>query len=106
MPAGPYLPRKDTVIKRSREALEGVAYQIGILLAIQRTRRGLIQWELAGELGVTDQKDGQLAISAAENGKGCWLTDPQIDHLFELLYLEPKSTHANFVKWWRDNATL
>ena len=66
MAEGPYLPRKDTALRRSREALEGVAYQIGVLLAIQRNRYGLTQWDLAGEISLKHQQAGQLAISNAE----------------------------------------
>ena len=106
MAEGPYLPRRDTALRRSREALEGVAYQIGVLLAIQRNRHGLTQWDLAGELGLKDQQSGQLAISCAENGRRCDLSDPHIDALFERLDLDAASAHANFVKWWRQNATL
>jgi hypothetical protein len=106
MTEGPRLPRRETAIRRTREALEGVAYQIGVLLAIQRNRFGLTQWDLAGELELKDQQAGQLAISGGENGKPCYLSDVEIDALFERLDLEPDSMHANFVKWWRDNATL
>jgi len=49
---GPRLPRKVTALRRARESLEGVAYQIGVLLAIQRNRRRITQWDLAAELGV------------------------------------------------------
>lgn len=106
MPEGPHLPRRDIALRRSREALEGVAYQVGVLLSIQRNRQDLTQWELAGVIELKDQKDGQLAISAAENGRGCWLDDSSIERLFERLDLEADGAHANFVKWWRENATL
>jgi DNA-binding XRE family transcriptional regulator len=98
MAEGPRLPKKDTALRHSRQALKGVAYQIGALLAIQRNRHDLTQWDLAEELGID-----RLAISRAENGEPCGLTNPQIAALFERLDLDGEAAHANFVKWWQKN---
>lgn len=99
MAEGPRLPRKATFLKRVNESLAGVAYQIGVLLAIQRNRCDITQWELAEELGIA-QED----VSALENGEHVPLTNAQIDRLFSRLELPNAKAHANFVKWWRDNA--
>src|SRR5215211_5351066 len=61
---GPFLPRKDTAISRSKEALYSAAWQIGIVVAIQRVRSDLIQDELAVKLGAD-----QVHISQIETGK-------------------------------------
>lgn len=63
-PPGPRVPRKGTATKRSREAIEGVAFQIGVMVAIERNRWKLNQYELAQKVG-TDQ----ISVSNIENGK-------------------------------------
>ena len=96
------LPRKATGLRRSRESLEGVAFQIGVLLAIERNRRRLTQWDLAEEVGME-----QIDISRLENGQPSRVTDAAVEALFDQLGLSSDSAvHANFVKWWRDNSTL
>lgn len=101
MPEGPRLPRKATFSRRIRESLEGVAYQIGVLLAVQRNRLDWTQWDLAAELGIE-----QIDISRIENGEPTGVSDQKIDQLFTQLELEADSCHANFIKWWRKNSTL
>jgi DNA-binding XRE family transcriptional regulator len=72
-----------------------------VLLAIQRNRCGITQWDLAEELGID-----QISVSRAENGQDCGLSDAHVDALFDRLELDGNTAHANFVKWWRDNSTL
>ncbi len=95
------LPRKATGLRRSRESLEGVAFQIGVLLAIERNRSRVKQWDLAQEVGMD-----QIDISRLENGQPAGVTDAAVDALFGRLGLADGEVHANFVKWWRDNSTL
>lgn len=101
MAEGPRLPRKDTSLKRTRETLEGAAHQIGVLLAIERNRWRLTQEELAEELGV-----GQIAISHMENGRPAAIPDDAFEAVFERFELTGSGVHANFLKWWRDHATV
>lgn len=93
----------DSRVRRSSKTDQRVAgrgrLQIGVLLAIQRHRSGLTQWELAEEIGIA-QED----VSAIENGDHVGLTSAQIDKLFTRLDLRGANADANFVKWWRDNA--
>lgn len=97
-PPGPRLPRKGTATKRSREAIEGVAFQIGVMVAIERNRWKVNQYELSQKIG-TDQ----ISISNIENGKPTGATDRQIDALFNALDLKDAKVQASFLKWWRDN---
>jgi len=99
MAEGPRLPRKDTTLRHFRETLEGAAYQIGVLLAIQRHRAGLTQWELAQSVGGMEQID----ISRIENGHGTAVDDQAIDRLFDRVDLPCGTGYADFVKWWREN---
>ena len=101
MAEGPRLPRKATTLRRLRESLEGIAYQIGVLLNIQRNRARITQWDLGNELDI-DQVD----ISRLENGEPAAVSDAKVDRLFRRLDLPADGAHANFVKWWRDNSTL
>lgn len=77
-----------------------MAFQIGMLVAIERNRRNLTQEELAAAVGMD-----QVGISYIENGqpvsKPC--PDNKIDALFSKLSLKAGGVQANFVKWWRDN---
>ena len=100
-PKGPTLPRKDTGLLRSRQGLESVAFQIGVLVAIQRNRSRLTQYELAQEIGV-DQTD----VSNVENGRPAPMSNAKVDALFSRLDLPANAAHANYLKWWRDNSTL
>ncbi|HUA74134.1 MAG TPA: hypothetical protein VL988_05180 [Solirubrobacteraceae bacterium] len=69
------------------------------MLAIQRNRYDMTQWDLGQEIGIE-----QLSISNVENGKSGGLTDAQVDALFERLDLEDDSVQASFIKWWQGNA--
>jgi transcriptional regulator with XRE-family HTH domain len=95
------LPRKTTALARSRGALESVAFQIGTIIAVERNRRRMTQQELAEAVGIK-----QIDVSGIENGEGVarTVTDQKIDKLFAAVDLPKKGLHANFVKWWRDNA--
>ena len=99
-PPGPRLTRKATAAKRSRESLASVAYQVGLLVAIQRNRWKLNQTDLAKRIGVE-----QIDISSVENGRpaGKRMTDKALDDLFKELDLADASQQLSFLKWWRDN---
>jgi len=61
----------------------------------------MTQQELAERVGVR-----QIDVSTLENGQRLPRTvrDQHIDTLFHTLDLPKNGLHANFVKWWRDNA--
>jgi ribosome-binding protein aMBF1 (putative translation factor) len=100
-PTGPRLPRKRTALARSRGALESIAFQIGTLVAVERNRSRLTQQELADRVDIR-----QIDISTLENGERLprTVTNKHIDKLFRAVDLPSRRLHANFVKWWRDNA--
>lgn len=102
-PKGPILPRKDTALLRARQSLESVAFQIGVIVAIQRNRWQLTQTDLGQQVGLTHNQ-----VSRVENGYpiGSGVANKKIDALFEYLELPADGAHANYVKWWRDNSTL
>lgn len=102
-PKGPILPRKDTALLRARQSLESVAFQIGVIVAIQRNRWQLTQTDLGQQVGLS-----QIQISRIENGQpvGTGVTNKKIEALFEYIELPEDGAHANYVKWWRDNSTL
>lgn len=102
-PQGPILPRKDTALLRARQSLESVAFQIGVIVAVQRNRWQLTQYELASAIGIK-----QTDVSAIENGRppGSAATDKKIEALFEHIELPADGAHASYVKWWRENSTL
>lgn len=100
-PKGPMLPRKSTALARSRGALVSVAFQIGTLVSVERNRHRMTQQDLAETVGIR-----QIDISSVENGERLPKTvkDQSIDKLFATVGLPKRGLHANFVKWWRDNA--
>ena len=93
------LPRKDTARAQSNASLRGVAYQIGVLIAIERNRLGLTQEQLGTAIGVH-----QVAISNVENGLAFKVTDAKVDALFTKVGLGAAKRQREFVKWWRENA--
>jgi|GEM_PF-737859 len=98
-PNGPILPRKDTALARAANSIESLAFQIGVIVSIQRNRIGLKQRDLADEVGCS-----QIDISNIENGRSTNISDKVFDALFDHLELIPRGqAHANFLKWWRDN---
>ena len=60
----PNIPRKSTTLRSTRRSLANVADQIGVLVAIERNRQGLTQWELAVAADI-----GQNDVSHIETGK-------------------------------------
>lgn len=78
-----------------------MAFQIGTIVSVERNRRGMTQGQLAQAVGIK-----QIDVSTLENGERLPKTvkDRQIDKLFVTVKLPKGELHANFVKWWRDNA--
>ncbi|MGH3430994.1 MAG: helix-turn-helix transcriptional regulator [Mycobacteriales bacterium] len=78
-----------------------MAFQIGTIVAVERNRRKTTQQELADAVGIR-----QIDVSSIENGERVpkTVTDQKIDKLFRAVDLPKKGLHANFIKWWRDNA--
>jgi ribosome-binding protein aMBF1 (putative translation factor) len=97
-PKGPILPRKDRTASEARSALGNCAFQIGVLLSIQRNRWGLRQEDLAAEVG-RNQGD----ISAIERGArpSKPLTDAQLKKLFKVLDLNSEKQLREFLAWWQ-----
>jgi transcriptional regulator with XRE-family HTH domain len=93
----PQLPRRSTTNKRTREAIENAAFEIGLVIAIQRNRKHWNQKELAEEIGRATHND----ISRIERGAGVKFTDRQIDRLFEILELDEFEMQREFLKWWQ-----
>lgn len=104
--AGSKLPNKTLMKRESKAALENTACQIGILIAVERNRRGLTQDELANLVGTT-----QTNISFIETGKAVpvSMTDAQIDRVFTSLGMRVSkkagstdfAVQSDFLKWWR-----
>lgn len=96
----PILPRKASALKQSRAALGAVAFQIGVLFAVERNRKKLTQYDFESATGVD-----QGYVSRLENGVPLpsSVTNDQIDELFAEVGLADAHVEMNFVKWWRDN---
>jgi ribosome-binding protein aMBF1 (putative translation factor) len=94
----PQLPRRSTTNRRTREAIENAAFEIGLVIAIQRNRKHWNQSELAQEVGRNVTHND---ISRIERGAGPGLTDRQIDKLFEVLDLGEFEMQREFLKWWQ-----
>lgn len=94
-----HLPRKQTSLAQSKAVLQSTAFQIGVIVSIERNRRGKSQEDVAAVAGV-----GQPAVSNIETGKPLTSTvsDAAIDAVFKAVGIGT-GMHANFVKWWRDN---
>lgn len=97
-PRGPILPRKDKTAAQARAALENTAFQVGVLLAIQRNRWGKRQEDLASEVGCT-----QSDISALERGAKPPrpLSESQLKRLFRALDLQKEEQLRKFLLWWQ-----
>lgn len=95
---GPILPRKDRTASEARSALGNCAFQIGVLLSIQRNRWGLRQEDLAAEIG---RKQGD--ISALERGArpSRPLSEEQLKKLFKILDLTGEKQLREFLAWWQ-----
>lgn len=96
--SGSRLPRKSGTNKKTREAIENVAFEIGIVIAIERNRFRLNQTELAERVGGgADQND----ISRIERGKPTGLDSAQMNKLFKVLEMEEFKLQRRFLKWWQ-----
>jgi len=92
------LPRKAGTNKKTREAIENAAFEIGMIVAIERNRARLNQTELAEQVGGgADQND----ISRIERGKPTGFTNAQINKLFRILGMEEFKLQRRFMKWWQ-----
>jgi ribosome-binding protein aMBF1 (putative translation factor) len=99
-PKGPILPRKSTARERITASCGNLAFQVGVLIAVERNRLGLTQAQLAKRTGTL-----QSAISDVENGEPATnMSDATIERIFSVLSLGRRSRAANYIKWWRDNA--
>jgi hypothetical protein len=96
--SGSRLPRKTGTNKKTREAIENVAFEIGIVIAIERNRFRLNQTELAEQVGGgADQND----ISRVERGKPSSLSPAQVNRLFNVLEMTDFKLQRRFLKWWQ-----
>jgi ribosome-binding protein aMBF1 (putative translation factor) len=95
---GSRLPQKGSTEKRTREALEGVAFQIGMVVAVERNRAGWNQTELAERVGGGAV---QSSITRIENGKSGKLKPPQVTKLFRVLKMDSFKRQREFLKWWQ-----
>jgi len=97
-PRGPILPRKDITASQARAALANSAFQVGVLLAIQRNRVGMRQEDLGAEIGRT-----QSEISTLERGGRLAkpLSDGELKTLFKVLNLANQRRLREFLKWWQ-----
>jgi ribosome-binding protein aMBF1 (putative translation factor) len=98
---GSRLPRKDATNRKTRGALENVAFEIGIVIAIERNRFRWNQTELAEKIGGgADQND----ISRIERGQSGGFSSSQINKLFRELEMDNFRLQREFLKWWQQNA--
>lgn len=99
-PHGPRLARAASAAKRTHESLGGVAYQVGLLVMLQRNRWKLNQAELGALVGM-DQTD----ISRIENGTAPSrnVTDAQLKAMFKEIGLQDAQVQLSFLQWWRVN---
>jgi hypothetical protein len=96
--SGSRLPRKAGTNKKTREAIENVAFEIGIVIAIERNRFRLNQTELGERIGGgADQND----ISRVERGKPAGLSNSQINKLFKVLEMDEFELQRRFLRWWQ-----
>ena len=92
------MPRKAGTNKKTREAIENLAYEIGIVIAIERNRARMNQTELGEAVGGGAD---QYAISRIERGKPAGLSNAQINKLFRLLGMEEFKLQRRYLKWWQ-----
>jgi hypothetical protein len=97
-PQGARLPRKDQTNARTRSAIADVAFQIGLVLAIERNRLGLNQSELAGLIGGGTE---QRHVSRLERGIPAGLSSAQVTRLFKALAMTQFRRQPEFLKWWQ-----
>jgi hypothetical protein len=101
-PAGARLPRKSQTNSRTRGAIEDAAFQIGLVLAIERNRQGLNQSELADLVGGSAD---QMDISRLERGIPAGLSSTQVTKLFKTLEMTQFRHQREFLKWWQQQKT-
>lgn len=92
------LPRKDQTNARTRSAITDVAFQVGLVLAIERNRLGLNQSELADQVGGGAE---QRHISRLERGIPAGLSAAQVTKLFRVLAMTQFRRQREFLKWWQ-----
>lgn len=78
--------------------MANAAFQVGVLLAIQRNRWGMRQNDLADQVGCA-----QTDISALERGARPPkpFSDTQLKKLFKALDLVNEKQLREFLKWWQ-----
>lgn len=97
-PSGSRLPRKTGTSRRTREALESIAFQIGLVIAIERNRVRKNQTELAEDVGHgADQND----ISRIERGIPTGFSAKQVKRLFKVLEMSSFRLQREFLIWWQ-----
>jgi hypothetical protein len=97
-PPGARLPRKNQTSAGTRDALVNAAFQIGLVLAIERNRQGWNQSQLATQVGGGAD---QGHITRIERGIPSGLSGPQINKLFRLLEMDTSfDLQRDFLKWW------
>lgn len=96
--AGPILPQRAKTARQARSALANTAFQVGVLLSIQRNRLGKRQGDLAAEI-----RCAQPDISRLERGlpPAKPLSDLQLKRLFKTLELADENQLRGFLKWWQ-----
>jgi transcriptional regulator with XRE-family HTH domain len=94
----PQLPRHSTTNKRTREAIGNAAFEVGLVIAIERNRKHWNQQELAHKVGGGATYND---ISRIERGSGVGFTKGQIDKLFAVLGLDEFDTQREFLEWWQ-----
>jgi len=92
------LPRKAGTNRKTREAIENAAFEIGMIVAIERNRVRMNQTELGEAVGGGAD---QYAISRVERGKPAGLNSAQINKLFRLLGMQEFKLQRRFLKWWQ-----
>ena len=98
---GSRLPRKGSTNRKTHGALENAAFEIGMVVAIERNRFRWNQTELADRVGGgADQND----ISRIERGQSGGFTAAQVTKLFSVLEMTNFSLQREFLKWWQQNA--
>lgn len=97
-PKGPILPGRAKTAAQARSSLSNSAFQVGVLIAIQRNRKGMRQEDLAKAIG-RKQPD----ISVLERGGRLTnpLTEKQLKTLFEVLDLKKERRLREFLGWWQ-----
>jgi hypothetical protein len=78
--------------------VEHAAFEIGLVIAIERNRRHMNQQDLADAVGGNATFND---ISRIERGSGVGFTKAQVDRLFAVLRMDGFDTQREFLKWWQ-----